>query len=74
MCHFGKIQFSVDLKITGKNTQFKIKLKSEVKKMYSYERNKTLKNNKKQKLKNNIKQKKCELLQNEQNVHMTILH
>ena len=29
--HFGKIEFSVDLKNTGKNTQFKISFKSEVK-------------------------------------------
>ena len=30
MRHFGEIQFSDNLKITGKNTQFKIELKSEV--------------------------------------------
>ena len=36
---WGKIEFSVDLEISGKNTQLKIAFKSEVKVVYFYERN-----------------------------------
>ena len=48
ICILGKIEFSIDNENADKNAQVKLYFMPELKVIYTYERNKTSKNNKKQ--------------------------